>query len=395
MARAGGEGSALWRRLLPAVAVCAAPLLLFALAELVFRAVWTPPPEFVTWRFQAALNGARWEFLHARRTQLAFECKTGRPFADGVSRAEADAPPFDRVMTRVRVQTNQFGFRDRAFAARKAPGTRRILVLGDSSGFGKGVEEPARFSSVLRAALPPAVEVYNLALPGCTTRDIAALFERFHVLAPDLVIFQAPGNDLDQQLWHLAGGQEPSWLQRTAAALVRRSLLLQRAAYGLHGDDHEAQLDAAAARCADAYRADLDRIFALSAAGGAPVAVVTLARADGRPYGGHVADACRARPDVCLGVLEVELADWQRWLPDVLPPAAGPDPLGWPWLEESAAALSVDRDTLTRALPYHALFHDIIHPNARGHLLIGRQLVAWLRARWEGWPGAGAPAAPP
>jgi len=385
---AAARGRGLRRRLLLALAATTAPILLFVVAELILRAVWTPPPAFVTYRFHAALNRSRWDFLHARRTQLAFECKTGQPSADVLSRVERDAPPFDRVATQVRLQTNQFGFRDRPFSAAKPPGTRRILVLGDSSGFGKGVEEPQRFSSVLRAALPPGVEVYNLALPGCTTSDIAALFDRFHVLAPDLVLLQAPGNDLDQQLWRVAGGEEPSWLRRTAVALAQRSLLLQRLAFALHGDEHAAQLDAAAARAAEAYRADLDRLFGVARAGGAQVAVIALARADGRPYGEHVAAACRARPDVCLGVLEVQLEGWERWLPEALPPAEGPDPLGTPWLAESAALLTVDRAALAGVLPYHALFHDIVHPNARGHLLVGRQLVAWLKQRWDGWESA-------
>lgn len=377
----------LGRKLLLALAATVLALLAFVAVELVHRAVWTPPPGFVAYRFHTALNHARWVFLHEHRAELAFECTAHEPDLDEVDAGEEDAPPFDRVMVAVRIRTNADGFRDGPFRRAKAPARRRILFLGDSTGYGKGIEEEQRFASVLRAALPPGIELYNLALQGCTTTQLAELYAEHGEIEHDLVLVQAPGNDYDQALWHLGGAEEPSWLRRLAAGLSIESFLLQRLSWSLHGDPNEAALDAALARSEEVHREDFQSLLDMAALRGAKVAVLSLIRADGRRYGVHLVKMCRERPETCLGVVEVDFDDLARWIPDALPPASGPDPLGWPWLEETADALDLDVAALEAVLPYHRLFHDIIHPNARGNLLIGRQLAAWLRVHWDGWGG--------
>lgn len=67
------------------------------------------------------------------------------------------------------VQTNAAGFRSgHEFRAERTPGTRRILLFGDSFTAGDGVSNSQRYSDRLEAALP-ATEVYNFGLSGAGT----------------------------------------------------------------------------------------------------------------------------------------------------------------------------------------------------------------------------------
>jgi hypothetical protein len=63
------------------------------------------------------------------------------------------------------VSANQDGFRDEEFVVERKPGTRRILVYGDSFAFGAGVAKDARFGELVQASIPN-VEVYNLGVVG-------------------------------------------------------------------------------------------------------------------------------------------------------------------------------------------------------------------------------------
>jgi len=67
------------------------------------------------------------------------------------------------------LRTNDQGYRCRHdFQKRKRPGTRRILLFGDSYTAGMGVNDKARYSEQLEDLLPD-VEVYNFGLPGSGT----------------------------------------------------------------------------------------------------------------------------------------------------------------------------------------------------------------------------------
>jgi carbamoyltransferase len=64
------------------------------------------------------------------------------------------------------IRTNGSGFRcDREFAPHKPPGTRRVLLLGDSMTAGDGVSNGERFGDVLEE-LMPGVETFNYGMPG-------------------------------------------------------------------------------------------------------------------------------------------------------------------------------------------------------------------------------------
>jgi hypothetical protein len=61
------------------------------------------------------------------------------------------------------------GFRsDRPFVSRRTPGTRRVLLFGDSFTAADAVSNGERYSDILERTVP-AVEVYNYALPGTGT----------------------------------------------------------------------------------------------------------------------------------------------------------------------------------------------------------------------------------
>jgi len=108
----------------------------------------------------------------------------------------------------VRYAANADGFRDRAYARPKPPGTFRIVVLGCSMAFGYGVALEETFPKVLEArlaALAPRehVEVLNLSVSGYNPYTEAALFADVGVrYQPDLVLVQFGINDLNDPTLH-------------------------------------------------------------------------------------------------------------------------------------------------------------------------------------------------
>jgi hypothetical protein len=64
------------------------------------------------------------------------------------------------------VRTNETGFRcDRRFERAKPPGTRRILLFGDSFTAGEGVSNGQRYSDFCEKAIPD-LEIFNFGLPA-------------------------------------------------------------------------------------------------------------------------------------------------------------------------------------------------------------------------------------
>lgn len=65
----------------------------------------------------------------------------------------------------ITIHTNNHGFRDyKDYRFAKSEGMVRVIVLGDSFGYGNGVDELGRYSSLLDDLLGENVEVYNLAI---------------------------------------------------------------------------------------------------------------------------------------------------------------------------------------------------------------------------------------
>ncbi|MBX3703162.1 MAG: hypothetical protein KF822_05260 [Steroidobacteraceae bacterium] len=105
-------------------------------------------------------------------------------------------------------RVNHFGLRGRETTVGKPPGTRRILMLGDSFTMGKGVEDDQTFSVLveqeLRARLATCsggtVEVLNAGVDSYSPLLSYIQFSRDLVrFAPDLVILNLDHSDLVQE----------------------------------------------------------------------------------------------------------------------------------------------------------------------------------------------------
>lgn len=104
------------------------------------------------------------------------------------------------------IRSNSLGFRGSNIGPDKTAGTFRVLVFGDSSSFGWGVDQDDTFSALLARdlerniqRLPPGterVEVGNFAIPGDSSEYGRLVFERYaREFHPDLVILGFGAND--------------------------------------------------------------------------------------------------------------------------------------------------------------------------------------------------------
>ena len=164
----------------PALLLTAALLgSVFALlaGEVAFRLCWSLPPWFAEFQ-QAGM------YVPAAGDDVAL-----LPGYRGNLRVDVDTA----------VATNTLGMRNREFAA-KAPGERRVLVLGDSMvwGYGVDVEQalPARLEHALRAA-GHALTVGNGGVPGYGSKHMAQHLLRLDApFQPDaIVVCGCIGND--------------------------------------------------------------------------------------------------------------------------------------------------------------------------------------------------------
>lgn len=105
-------------------------------------------------------------------------------------------------------RVNHLGLRGRETTMEKPPGTRRILMLGDSFTMGKGVEDDQTFSVLVEKELQArlascgggTVEVLNAGVDSYTPLLSYIQFSRELVrLAPDLVILNLDHSDLVQE----------------------------------------------------------------------------------------------------------------------------------------------------------------------------------------------------
>lgn len=138
---------------------------------------------------------------------------------------EPDASSFQRTRDYgVLVRTNALGMRDRPHDPLPAPGTFRILVLGDS--FMEAYQVPLEQSLpwLLQEELAPrGVEVLNLGVGGYgTAQALLALQEEGLGYRPDLVVLAFfAGNDVQNNSWAieaaLHGEDEPTTFSRPYA----------------------------------------------------------------------------------------------------------------------------------------------------------------------------------
>jgi hypothetical protein len=100
------------------------------------------------------------------------------------------------------VVKNSLGYREREFSAQKADDLYRIVVIGDSFGFGQGLPVEDRFSNIMERELNRSekkFEVLNVSLPGQRTADeLVTLKEIVLPLDPDFVLIQWLPNDFEK-----------------------------------------------------------------------------------------------------------------------------------------------------------------------------------------------------
>src|SRR4029453_16039550 len=109
-------------------------------------------------------------------------------------------PPWATDRPAWRLTTNSLGIRNDEVARAKAPGTFRIVVMGDSwtVGVNLAVDQtsPRRLGSLLAERLPAGrIEVINYGAIGGTAETGRRLTERVLALDPDLVVVAYAQND--------------------------------------------------------------------------------------------------------------------------------------------------------------------------------------------------------
>lgn len=132
-------------------------------------------------------------------------------------------------------RTDAFGFRGPDRSAAPAPGSRRILVTGDSIAMGSGVEESAAYPAAAeswlnREAAPPSWEVVNTALAGANlSTAIGRLEKGLEAYGGDLLVYPFAPNDIEGAHYRRFPAErtaldlvrEAGWPARSNSALIR------------------------------------------------------------------------------------------------------------------------------------------------------------------------------
>ncbi len=152
--------------------LCAAALLF----EGYFRYLHPLSKELTNFVFILEMSNERWDYLEEEHLGDALGEVMGKelvPTRKGATNEsvepEDDRPPYDRIRDAYHVVTNEDGFRDRSFPKHKAPGVQRILLVGDSISYGKGLTPKQRYADQLQSNAPSHVEILNLSYPACGT----------------------------------------------------------------------------------------------------------------------------------------------------------------------------------------------------------------------------------
>ena len=112
---------------------------------------------------------------------------------------------YPREEFRQEVRYNEHGLRDRSVTLEKPPGTRRIVVIGDSytEGLEVGLDETMckRLEVLLNGADRGPVEVLNLGVSGFSpVQSLRRLLDLGLRFEPDQVVLLASQNDFDDNL---------------------------------------------------------------------------------------------------------------------------------------------------------------------------------------------------
>lgn len=109
---------------------------------------------------------------------------------------------------------NAQGYRGPNYSVERKHGRYRILILGDSTGFGWGVSQEETLAGILDAELQDT-EVINLALSGFgIDQSYLRFVKEGAALKPDMVILQVSHNDFEEIMTSFFNGKpKPRFLQ--------------------------------------------------------------------------------------------------------------------------------------------------------------------------------------
>lgn len=204
--RENGRPSLLRRVAVPVALLCSSLVVTFCSLEISLRLLYPPPTRFLYPQEAYDFDPAVGHVL--RRGQTAFT---------------HDRP----------VRTNALGLRDHEITPEPAPGTLRVLALGDSQTFGNGLDLDETWPKQLERAFPTSPtrrwEVINAGVPGTDTWQHEILLHRFlDVTNPHVIVLALYVNDVvprhDPRIVETA---EPtnSWQKRLIYVLKRSALV--------------------------------------------------------------------------------------------------------------------------------------------------------------------------
>lgn len=191
-----------------------------AIAEVAFRtyARWTFDAKFPAWTENLVVVPGPQVF-------------TFKPHASGVFPGNVDG---NRTFP---YRTNAHGLRDRDRPA-KTPGSKRVLVVGDSYTWGYAVAEDEAYPQVAERLLQergrPDIEVINGAIPDYNSRQERQLLEQLmRVYAPDAVFLAYVVNDAEPSTAMPNNPEETyrhsrSWFLTELAERLNRKVLRRR-----------------------------------------------------------------------------------------------------------------------------------------------------------------------
>ncbi len=310
-------------------------------------------------------------YIRQGENDVAYPFMQEDPYLLWSPRPGAETRMTDRDAGRtVTITINAVGLRDEPYPAEKAPGTFRILCLGDSSTFGYQVNLGETYHAVLEAALaadpdlaPWRFEVISAGVTGYTSTQMLEYYRlRGRALRSDLVTVMAGANDLLRKFrWpdsELLRRSRPNGTKkvderlsqlgsyRTLRGWMRQGLGLQtppRAPLSM--------------RCPPAeYERNLLELSRLCDADGARLVLLSL------PYIGSRGGGQDDIYDEQVALYHTILRTLRR--------------------EHALPLFEVPEMTRGWGKVDVALFLDRFHPTPRGHRLLGLRLSAWLKTHY-------------